>query len=141
MSSATLSSSPGPSTSHSSSKRAHLDGRDIEDRVTKKSRTTPDDSGAKRDAKDKKKRHRKKKKKVSVVVVEDGHARFQDSRRGITQSLLPSSPVKAGGSLRSRSESVVPVNDKSDQPDITEVAPSLKVNLQWTFVLHGTHVS
>jgi hypothetical protein len=130
MSSVTPSSSPGLSISHLNGKRAHSDTREVEDRITKKSRILSEEPGATRDAKDKKKRHKRKKRKVSVVVIEDGRARIKDSRRGIMQSLVPS-PIKASESSRSRSDSVGLANDKSDKHDGEEIVLRPIVSLQW----------
>jgi hypothetical protein len=137
MSSGTLSSSPGPSVLQQNSKRAlSANSRDTEDRLTKKSRTTSEEpsltiresnANSNSTAKDKKKRQRKKKRKVSVVVIEDGRARIKDSsHRGVSRALVPltPSPVKLGESSRSRSKSVVLVNDERD---VEEVAYSSKV--------------
>ena len=129
MSSATLSSSPGPSNARPDTKRPRSNNResDADDgRISKRSRTTSEEpSSAKHDAKDKKKRHKRKKRKVSVVV-EDGRARFKDSRRGVSQ--LPLSPVKVGELSRSRSIPTVLANDKSKDHNAEDPVSSSNVS-------------
>lgn len=135
MSSATLSSSPGPSEKTFRSKRTLPGGDNAEERGVKRSRT---ESNAKRDAKDKKKRQKRKKRKHSVVVIEDGHARDRDTRHGVSSFLeninvVPmASPAKAGEFSRNRSKSasrvIEPVSDTADGRDNEEPVTTPKVS-------------
>lgn len=131
MSSATLSSSPGPSSQPTINKRTHSESVEVEERSAKKTRIVPEDPNTKRDSKDKKKRPRKRKRKLSVVVVEDSRDHLKDSRRGLSESLvIASSPVKAGESSRHRSQSAVVMDDPSeDERDVEEIVSTPQVSI------------
>lgn len=123
MSSGTLSSDHEPSAGPSTIKRAHVNGVEIEERSLKRPRVSQDDATIKRDPKDKKKRTKKKKRKLPVVVVEDGRARFKDSRRGLSE---PSSPsLKAGEPSLNRSPPAIlaeerPAEEVSEEERLVE---------------------
>src|SRR5882762_9487685 len=127
-SSATLSSSPGPSTKRPRFEASNEDGDGIHlDRISKKSRSSKEDSfmtssAAKCDGgtKERKKRNRRKKRKVSVVSAEDAVRRAKIAgtplRRGSDAQALVSFPVEAGESSSSRSLT----NGDSYEHDLTD---------------------